>query len=75
MGKGKIQTYCKIFNLYNCVHGDNTIWIRDKWGKAGQIELNFRNVELWMPENHSGKHVQGELGSTSGAQDKAMADE
>jgi len=28
-----------------------------------------------MPENHSGKHVQGELGSTSGAQEKAMADE
>lgn len=28
-----------------------------------------------MPENHSGKHVQGELGSANGAQKKVMADE
>lgn len=65
MGKGKIQDYYKISSLYNCVHGDNITWIRDKWGKAGQAELGFRNVELWKPENHSGKHVQYEFESVN----------
>lgn len=48
--------YCKIYSSHNCIQftvHTTVYWVRINWGRAGQFEWGFRNVEVWMPENMS----------------------